>query len=99
MGLRFSPTVQDYVRTLAPHVKRHIREVLRKLSVDPRHPGLDLKALRKEGSYTFFRARVRNYRIIYSPKGRDVYIWRIQHRADGYEWLDRLDPGPGPAAP
>lgn len=99
MGLKFATEVQHYVRTLAPSVRKEIRAALRKLSSDPRHPELDLKALHKDGPYTFFRARIRDYRIIYTPKGHDCYVWRIQHRADGYEWLDRLDPGPGPATP
>lgn len=92
MGLRFSEDVQDFVRTLAPRPKREIRSTLRLLAQDPRHADLDLRLLRKDGPYYFFRARVGDYRIIFAPVGDVVYVWRIQHRREGYEWLDRLDP-------
>jgi mRNA-degrading endonuclease RelE of RelBE toxin-antitoxin system len=92
MGLRFAEDVQDFVRTLAPGPKRDIRSALRLIAEDPHHPGLDLKLLRKDGPYYFFRARVGDYRIVFAPVGDVVYIWRIQHRKEGYDWLDRLDP-------
>lgn len=92
MGLRFAPEVQDFVRSLAPEPKRDLRAALRKIAQDPRHPDLDVRVLRKEGAQRFFRARVRDYRIVYSPRGPHVYVWRILHRSEGYGWLDRLDP-------
>ncbi len=92
MGLRFAPDVQEFVRTLAPQPKQDIRAVLRKLREDPRHPEVDVRVLRKDGPTRFFRARVRKYRIIYTVRGGDVYVWRILHRSEGYDWFDRLDP-------
>jgi mRNA-degrading endonuclease RelE of RelBE toxin-antitoxin system len=92
MGLRFAPAVQEFVRTLAPEPKRDIRKAIRLLARDPRHPDLDVKVLRADGALRFFRARVRQYRIVYSVKANDVYVWRIVHRSEGYAWLERLDP-------
>lgn len=97
MGLRFAPEVQDFVRTLAPGPKNAIRQATEKVRKDPRHDGLDVKVLVKEGPIRFFRARVGAYRIIYSVLSDHTYIWRIQHRSEGYAWLERLDPDPRPS--
>lgn len=92
MGLRFAPGVQDFVRTLAPEPKKRIRDALLALREDPRAPGLDVKVLRKEGPHRYFRVRVGDYRIVYSPRGDHTYIWRVLHRSEGYAWFERLDP-------
>lgn len=92
MGLRFAPEVQEFIATLAPGPKKSIRAALRLLAEDARHPGLNLKLLRKDGPYFFYRARVGDYRIIFAPTPAATYVWRIQHRRDGYDWLERLDP-------
>lgn len=92
LGLKFAPEAQDLLLTLAPAPKREIRAALRLIAQDPRHPDLNLKLLRKDGPYYFFRARVGDYRIIFAPVGDNIFVWRIQHRRDGYDWLERLDP-------
>lgn len=92
MGLRLAPEAADFVRTLAPGPKQRIREALDAVAMDPRAPGLDVKVLRKDGPQHFFRVRVGHYRIVYSPRGAHTYVWRITHRSEGYDWLDRLDP-------
>lgn len=92
MGLRFAPGVQDFVRTLAPEPKKRIRAALQAVSKDPRAAGLDIRVLRTDGPSRYFRLRVGDYRVIFSPRGRHTHVWRIVHRSEGYEWLDRLDP-------
>lgn len=92
MGLKFAPDVQDFVRTLAPGVKKDIRAALNALAKDPRPNGHDVKVLRKDGPDRYFRLRVGEYRIVYSPRGATTYVWRILHRSEGYAWLERLDP-------
>lgn len=92
MGLRFAPGVQDFVRTLAPEPKKRLREALEAIRDDPRPAGFDVRVLRKDGAQHYFRVRVGEYRIVYSPRGRRTYVWRILHRSEGYEWFDRLDP-------
>lgn len=92
MGLRFAPGVQDVVRTLAPGPKKRLREALEAIRDDPRAPGLDVKVLRKDGAQLYFRARVGDYRVVYSPRGQHTHVWRIAHRSEGYEWFERLDP-------
>jgi mRNA-degrading endonuclease RelE of RelBE toxin-antitoxin system len=99
MDLRFAAGSRDYLRTLAPGPRQAIRQALRLLQEDPRNPRLAAKQLRLEARERLFRVRVGDYRIIYSPRPGTTYIWRIQHRSEGYEWLDRFDPWPerGPA--
>jgi mRNA-degrading endonuclease RelE of RelBE toxin-antitoxin system len=92
MGLKFSPEVQDFVRTLAPGPKKRLRAALAAIREDPRPSGFDVKVLRKDGPHRYFRVRVGDYRIVYSPRGDITYVWRIIHRSEGYGWLDRLDP-------
>lgn len=92
MGLKFAPEVQDFVQTLAPGPKKAIRKALTAIREDPRAPGQDVKLLRHDGPQRYFRLRVDDYRIVFSPRGRITYVWRIMHRSDGYEWLERLDP-------
>ena len=93
MGLRFAEGTRAYLRTLAPGPKKAIRHALQRIAEDPRHHELDLKQLQKVGDHRYYRARVQNhYRIIYSPAADHTYIWRIMHRSEGYDWLDRLDP-------
>lgn len=91
MGLKFAAEVQEFVRTLAPGPKRRLRAALAAIREDPRAPGLDIKVLRKDGPHLYFRARLGEYRIVYSPRGSHLYVWRILHRSEGYAWLDRLD--------
>lgn len=91
MGLKFAPDVQDFVRTLAPAVKKEIRAALAAIARDPRPSDLDVKVLRKDGAHRYFRLRVGDYRIVYSPRGTTTYVWRILHRSEGYGWLERLD--------
>ncbi len=92
MTLRFAAGTREYLRTIAPEPRRALRDTLRLIDQDPRHPELDLRMLRKEGPVRFYRARVLAYRIIYSPRADHTYVWSIQHRSEGYGWLDRLDP-------
>lgn len=92
MGLKFAPEVQDFVRTLAPGPKKAIRKALEAIREDPRAPGHDVKVLRKQGPHRYFRVRVGDYRIVYAPRGKVTYVWRIVHRSEGDEWIERLDP-------
>jgi mRNA-degrading endonuclease RelE of RelBE toxin-antitoxin system len=92
MGLKESPDVQAFIRVLAPKAKQDIRAALDLIRKDPFHKGLDWKPLRKKGAARYLRARVGDYRIIYSPRPGTTYVWRVQHRREGYEWLDRFDP-------
>lgn len=92
MGLKFDPEVQDFVRTLAPGPKKRIRAALEAIREDPRPEGFDVKVLRKDGPDRYFRVRVGDYRIVYAPRGKHTYVFRIMHRSEGYEWFDRLDP-------
>lgn len=92
MSLRLARGTNEYLGTVAPAPRRSLREALRKLEADPRHPGLDIKRLRSEGVAGYYRARVGDYRVIYSIRGRDTFVWKIMHRSEGYDWLDRLDP-------
>ncbi len=95
MELRYARGTRDYLATLAPAPRKDIRAALRLMAEDPRHSRLDLKQLRKEGSHRFYRVRVRDYRIIFTPRPGHLYIWRIQHRSEGYAWLERFDPPTG----
>jgi len=93
MALRFDASVQEFVRTLAPAPRQAIREALRMIEEDPYHDRLDWKLLRVDGETRFLRARVlRHYRIIYTPAAKATYIHRVQHRKEGYGWLERMDP-------
>jgi mRNA-degrading endonuclease RelE of RelBE toxin-antitoxin system len=93
MALRFAAGTRDYLATVAPKPRRALREALRLIEQDPRHPDLDVRLLSKEGSLRFYRVRVLGaYRIIYSLLPGQTFIWRIQHRSEGYGWLDHLDP-------
>ena len=92
MVLKFAPDVQDFARTLAPGPKKKIRDALHAIARDPRAPGGDVKVLRKDGTHRYFRIRVGEYRIVYSPRGTVTYVWRIMHRSEGYDWFERLDP-------
>jgi mRNA-degrading endonuclease RelE of RelBE toxin-antitoxin system len=87
--LRFHPGVQDAIRTLAPATKKAVREALRLLEVDPRHPSLDWKVLRTKGADVFLRVRVGDYRIICLLRPDAVYVDRVMHRSEGYGWLER----------
>lgn len=93
-ALRYAPAVQDYIRTLAPDPKRALRGATDLLRIDARHSGLAIKQLRTRGKERFFRVRVGDYRIVYTPRPDHTYVWRIQHRSEGYGWLERLDPFP-----
>ncbi len=79
-------------RVLAPPSKRALRKAFDLIAQDPLHKDLDWKPLRKKGPARFYRARVGDYRIIYTPQPGTTYVWRVQHRRDGYAWLDRFDP-------
>ncbi|MFA5861810.1 MAG: type II toxin-antitoxin system RelE/ParE family toxin [Candidatus Thermoplasmatota archaeon] len=92
MGLKYAPEVQDFVRTLAPGPKKQLRKALDAIRDDPRPSGFDVKVLRKDGSHSYFRLRVGDYRIVYTPRGAQTYVWRIIHRSEGYDWFERLDP-------
>lgn len=92
MGLRFAPGVQEFVRTLAPGPKKRIRDALEAIRDDARPTGFDVRVLRKDGAHRYFRVRVGDYRVVYSPRGEHTYVWRIVHRSEGYEWFERLDP-------
>jgi mRNA-degrading endonuclease RelE of RelBE toxin-antitoxin system len=90
--LRYAPDVQDFVRVLSPSAKKALREATDLIKKDPFHPGLDVKVLRKGGADRFLRARVaKDYRIVYSPRPDHTSVWRIMHRSEGYDWLERLD--------
>lgn len=93
--LRFAQGSRDYLRTLAPGPRQALCQALRLLEEDARHPRLAVKQLRNEAGQRLFRVRVGDYRIIYSPRPGHTFAWRIQHRSEGYDWLDRLDPGDG----
>lgn len=92
MQLRFAAGSREYLATVAPAPRRDLRKALRLIQEDPRHADLDLKQLRKKGATRFYRARVRDYRIVFTPRPDHTFIWRIQHRSEGYGWLERLDP-------
>lgn len=92
MGLRLAQETEDFLRVLAPGPKRSLRAALDLLARDPLHKDLDWKALRKKGSTRFYRVRVGDYRIVYTPRPGTTYVWRVQHRRDGYAWLERFDP-------
>lgn len=89
MTLRYHPGVQDMIRTLAPTPKKAIREALRLLASDPRHPKLDWKALRTKGADVFMRIRVGDYRIVVLVRPEAIYVDRVMHRREGYGWLER----------
>lgn len=88
MGLRFEPGVQEFVRTLAPGPKRRVRKACDLIGFDPRHKKLDIKRLRTKDEQTYYRCRVGDYRIVYTPVKGGAVIWKIFHRADGYEWME-----------
>ena len=92
MALRFGPGTAAFLATVAPKPRRELRDALRLLAMDPRHDDLDVKQLRKDGEVRFYRLRVGRYRIVYSPRSKQTYVWRIQHRSEGYDWLDHIDP-------
>lgn len=92
MGLRFARGTREYLATLAPAPKRALKDGLLALDADPRPAGHDFRLLRKEGRYLYFRLRVGEYRVIYSPVAGATYIWRVFHRNEGYAWLDTFDP-------
>lgn len=91
--LRYAPDVEGFVRILAPGIKKQVRAATDLIRADPLHPDLDVRALRKRGTVRFLRVRVaKHYRIVYSPMADHTYIWRIMHRSEGYDWLERMDP-------
>lgn len=92
MGLGFAVGTRDYLSTLAPKPKARIRVALRLIDEDPRHEKLVLKQLRILRKRPFYRCRVGDYRIVYEIRPGTTFIWRIFHRSEGYNWLERLDP-------
>jgi mRNA-degrading endonuclease RelE of RelBE toxin-antitoxin system len=96
MALRYAAGSRQYLASLAPRPRREMRAALRLIDEDPRHPKLDLKILRSTRQHRFYRARVGDYRIIYTIHPGRTWVWRMMHRSEGYDWLDRMDP-PGQA--
>lgn len=96
MGLTYGKGTRDFLATLAPKPRKAIRDALRLIDEDPRHPKLALKLLRGRGATKIYRARVGDYRIVFSPRPAGTHVWRIMHRSDGYDWLDHMDPWPAP---
>lgn len=92
MEIRYGTGTRAYLGTVAPGPRKALRNALRLLEEDPRHPGLDVKQLRVESTERLYRVRVGGYRIVFSPRPGHTYVWRIQHRSEGYDWLDRFDP-------
>jgi len=88
MGLKYDPSVQDFIRGLAPAPKKAIRQALAHIADDPYHPELAINILDTAGPERMLRARVANhYRIVYLVKPGHVYIRKVMHRSDGYRWL------------
>jgi mRNA interferase RelE/StbE len=82
----FSPGAAKIVRSLAPDLKRAVREALRAIAAQP-----DLgKPLVREllGLYSY---RVRRYRIVYALERstKSIQIVAVGHRDDIYESLSK----------
>ena len=92
MALKFAAGSLEYLRTLGPRPRKDIRLSLRLIEEDPRHAKLALKLLRSKGPRRIFRARVGDYRIVFTPRAEHTYVLRVMHRSEGYDWLDRLFP-------
>jgi mRNA interferase RelE/StbE len=63
-------------------VRSRIGDVIRALAADPRPPGCRKLA----ASADYFRIRVRDYRVLYEVRDRDVLVLviKIGHRRDVY---------------
>lgn len=92
MGLKWAPGSRDYLRTLGPKPRKDLRAALRLIEEDPRHARLDLKMLHVKGGRRTYRARVGDYRIVFTPRPGHTFILRIIHRSEGHHWLERLFP-------
>jgi mRNA-degrading endonuclease RelE of RelBE toxin-antitoxin system len=90
MALTYAPGCLGYLRTVGPKPRKALRIALRLLDEDPRHPKLRFKLLRVKAGYRLYRARIGDYRIVYSPQPDRTFVFRIQHRDEGYEWLEHL---------
>lgn len=96
MGLRYARGTREYIATLAPGPKQAVKACLRALEGDPRPSTYDVRLLAKGGPHRFYRVRLGDYRIVYSPGPSATFVWRIFHRSEGYDWLDTFDPPDGP---
>ena len=92
MELTYREGTLAYLSTLSPAAKQGIRQALRLMRDDIRHPGLDVKQLRKNSALLYYRIRIGDYRIIFSPRGQRVFVWRIMHRSEWHAWLANFDP-------
>lgn len=88
--LRFEPGSRDILATLPPSAKRRLKAALKRLADDPMDDRLDIKLLQTGSRHRTYRCRVQSYRIVFEPRGPDIYVKRIFHRRDGYGWLERI---------
>lgn len=81
------------MRYLPPEVKRPVRAALRNLIVDPlgRVPRLDVRRLRTRHPPDLYRLRIGEWRVVYTFDAENLYVFRVFHRSEGYDWMDRLD--------
>jgi mRNA interferase RelE/StbE len=80
----FAPNAARDVRSMAPALKRAVREALRAIANEPTLG----KALVRDllGLYSY---RVRRYRIVYSldQEAKVIQVTAVAHRSDVYEAL------------
>ena len=71
--------------------KERIKKGLRVLESDPyrKRPGADIKKLKgTKGRQDAYRLRIGDYRAIYDVSDSTVKVTRLQHRGEGYDWLN-----------
>ncbi len=71
--------------------KERIKKGLKVLETDPyrNRPGADIKKLKgTKGREDAYRLRIGDYRAVYGVADSTVRVTRLQHRGEGYDWLN-----------
>ncbi|MBW3583561.1 MAG: type II toxin-antitoxin system RelE/ParE family toxin [Euryarchaeota archaeon] len=90
--LRLQPEyAADVLRNAPPQTRKRLKAALRLLLDDPMGltVGLDVRALRRpRGQPRMFRLRVGEWRCAFLIEDDVLFVVRIFHRREGYEWLE-----------
>lgn len=91
--VRLDPLYAAPVLTRLPPVpKKRIRKALRTLREDPTGltTGLKVKRLDREPTVReAYRLRIGEWRLAFVVEGEDLYVLKIFHRDEGYDWLEQ----------
>ncbi|MBI3586907.1 MAG: type II toxin-antitoxin system RelE/ParE family toxin [Ignavibacteriales bacterium] len=80
--VNFKSSAERELRKLPSRVIQEIGNLIDQLNIDPFPEGTQ----KLSGKENIYRAKVDNYRVIYSidSKNRQITIYRIRHRKDAY---------------